>query len=261
MEQRDIANLFDLTGQVVLITGGSRGLGLQIAQGLGAYGAQVVIVARKPQELESAVQDLRARGVHARAIAADLSLDGEAAKIVEDVLSEEGKLDALVNNAGANWSAPAHDYPIEGWRKVMRLSLDSVFELTQAAARQSFLPRRDGAILNVASIEGLLGHHASREGTVAYNAAKGGVIAMTRALAAEWGPYNIRVNALAPGFFPSKMTAQAIDEHGAAMLARTPLERFGGPTDLIGPAVMLLSNAGAFVTGQTLAVDGGWTAI
>jgi gluconate 5-dehydrogenase len=166
-----------------------------------------------------------------------------------------------VNNAGAVWGAPAEDYPLEGWNKVIDLSVTGLFVLTQAVARSAFLKQGRGAIINVASIEGLLGHHPDRLGTIAYNTAKGAVINMTRALAAEWGPRNIRVNALAPGFFPSKMTASTLDKHGAEILHQTPLGKLGGDTDLMGPALLLASDAGAHITGQTLVVDGGATIV
>lgn len=151
--------------------------------------------------------------------------------------------------------------PIEGWNKVIGLGMGAAFQLSQAAAKQAFLPKRRGVILNVASIEGLMGHHHGRTGTIAYNAAKGGLINMTRALAAEWGPRNIRVNALAPGFFPSKMTADTLAAHGAEMLDQTPLGKLGGNGDLMGAALLLASDAGAHITGQALAVDGGATVI
>ena len=162
-----------------------------------------------------------------------------------------------MNNAGTTWGAPAEDYPVDGWNKVIALNVTGLFLLTQAVARQAFLKQGKGAVVNVASVEGLLGHHPDRLGTVAYNAAKGAVISMTRALAAEWGPRNIRVNALAPGFFPSRMTKVVLERHGDECLRQTPLGKLGGDTDLMGAAVLLTSDAGGHITGQTLVIDGG----
>ena len=256
-----LEQLFDLTGKVAIITGGSRGLGFQIAEALGGAGASLLLVARKEGELSEAVDQLGKQGVRASYYCADLASPDAPAEIVAQALAQFGRLDILVNNAGATWGAPAEDYPKEGWDKVIQLSLTSLFQLAQAAARDAFIPQGEGVILNVASVEGLQGHHPSRLGTIAYNAAKGGVINMTRALAAEWGPKNIRVNALAPGFFPSKMTAGTIAEHEADFLNQTPLGKLGGPHDLKGPALLLTSAAGGHITGQVLVVDGGATII
>jgi NAD(P)-dependent dehydrogenase (short-subunit alcohol dehydrogenase family) len=253
--------LFDLSGRVALVTGGSRGLGLQIAEALCEFGAAVTLVARKADELEAAVAHLAAQGGRAEAIPADLSTPQAAAALIEQGVARHGRLDILVNNAGATWGAPAEDYPLDGWRKVIDLNVTGLFLLTQAAAKHAFLPQGAGAVVNVASIEGLQGHHHSQLGTVAYNAAKGAVVNMTRALAAEWGPRNIRVNALAPGYFPSKMTKGTLEAVGADLIGRTPLGRLGGPDDLKGAALLLASDAGAHITGQIVVVDGGMTVI
>jgi NAD(P)-dependent dehydrogenase (short-subunit alcohol dehydrogenase family) len=256
-----LGKLFDLSGRVALVTGGSRGLGLQIARALGEYGASLALAARKQEELDAAIESLAAEGYMASAFAADLSAPGAAPRLAERVMARFGRIDVLVNNAGATWGAPAQDYPIDGWNKVMSLNVTALFLLTQAVARAAFLQQGSGAVINVASVEGLQGHHPDRLGTVAYNTAKGAVVNMTRALAAEWGPRNIRVNALAPGFFPSKMTAATLAEHGPEALRQTPLGKLGGETDLMGAALLLASDAGGHITGQTLVVDGGATVI
>ena len=256
-----LAGLFDLTGRVAVVTGGSRGLGLQIASALGEYGATLALVARKPGELDAAVAQLASAGVEAAGFPADLGSQDVAADLTARVLERFGRIDVLVNNAGAVWGAPAEDYPLEGWNKVIDLNVTGLFLLTQAVAREAFLKQGKGAVVNVASIEGLQGHHPDQLGTIAYNAAKGAVINMTRALAAEWGPRNIRVNALAPGYFPSKMTMATVERHGEAMLRQTPLGKLGGETDLMGPALLLASDAGGHITGQTIVVDGGMTII
>ena len=252
-----LTDMFDLDGRVAIVTGGSRGLGLQIARGLGAFGASLALVARKKPELDAAVEQLTAAGCTAVGFVADLGRPEETSRLVERVLEHFGRIDILVNNAGATWGAPAEDYPLTGWNKVLGLNVTGLFLLTQAVARRAFLAQGKGVVINVASVEGFQGHHPERLGTIAYNTAKGAVVNMTRALAAEWGPRNIRVNAIAPGFFPSKMTAATLEKHGAQALRDTPLGKLGGETDLMGPALLLASDAGGHITGQTIAVDGG----
>ncbi|WP_313808375.1 SDR family oxidoreductase [Sphingobium sp.] len=256
-----VASLFDLTGRVAIVTGGSRGLGLQVATALGESGATVALVARNQRDLVEAVEALMKKGVRAQAFACDLGSGGTADVLVRQVKEAFGRIDILVNNAGATWGAPAEEHPVEGWNKVLDLNVTGLFQLTQAVARDAFIPQGQGVIVNIASIEGLLGHHSDRLGTIAYNTAKGAVINMTRALAAEWGRYNIRVNAIAPGFFPSKMTASTVETYGAELIRQTPLGKLGGETDLMGPALLLASDAGAHITGHILVVDGGTTII
>ncbi len=251
-----VKKLFDLSGKVALVTGGSRGLGLQIAEALGEMGAKVAITARKPQELEEASAHLRKLGVEVRTVAGDLSkLEGIPA-MVDAVLSSYGTIDILVNNAGTTWGAPAESYPAEGWNKVMNLNLNAVFFLTQEVARRCFIPRRAGKVVNIASVAGLSGNPPEMT-TVAYNTSKGAVINLTRTLAAEWGKHGINVNAICPGFFPSRMSQGILDKIGKAVIAKTPLQRIGGDEDLKGAAVFLASEASRHVTGQYLAVDGG----
>jgi len=256
-----LAGLFDLGGQVALITGGSRGLGLQIAEALGEYGATVVLVARKAADLDAAVAHLGALGIAADAIACDLGSAEAADALVERIVDRHGRLDILVNNAGTSWGAPMEDYPLEGWNKVIDLNLTGLFLLTQAAGRRAFLPQGRGKVLNIASVAGLQGHHPRMIGTIAYSAAKGAVVNFTRALAAEWGPRNINVNALAPGYFPSKLANAMIDAHGEFLVEHTPLGRLGGADDLKGAALLMVSEAGRHVTGQVLAIDGGASVI
>jgi NAD(P)-dependent dehydrogenase (short-subunit alcohol dehydrogenase family) len=252
-----LTGLFDLTGRVAIVTGGSRGLGLQIANALGEFGASLVLVARKKADLDAAVEQLNAAGRAAVGIVAELGTAEAASGLTERVMERFGRIDILVNNAGTAWGARAEDYPLDGWNKVIDLNVTGLFLLTQAVARSAFLKQGKGAVINVASVEGFLGHHPDRLGTIAYNTAKGAVINMTRALAAEWGPRNIRVNALAPGYFPSRMTQVIIGQHGDEFLRQTPLGKLGGETDLMGPALLLASDAGGHITGQTLVIDGG----
>ena len=253
-----LTKLFDLTGRVAVVTGGSRGLGLQIASALGEFGASLALVARKQADLDAAVEKLNSEGRTAVGFVADLGATPEAGSdLTERVMERFGRIDVLVNNAGATGGAPAEDYPLAGWNKVIDLNVTGLFLLTQAVARSAFLKQGKGAVINVASVEGLQGHHPDRPGTIAYNTAKGAVVNMTRALAAEWGPRNIRVNALAPGFFPSKMTKVLLEKHGDEVLRETPLGKLGGDTDLMGAALLFASDAGGHITGQTLVIDGG----
>jgi gluconate 5-dehydrogenase len=256
-----LAKLFDLSGRVALITGGSRGLGLQIAEALGEFGAAVVLAARKADELDTAVAHLAAQRVDASAIAADLRTQEAAQTLAERTMAAHGRIDILVNNAGTAWGAPAEEHAPEHWRRVMDLNLDGLFFLTQAVARASMIPRKSGKIINIASIEGLKGHHHSAMGTIAYATSKGAVVQFTRALAAEWGHYGITVNAIAPGWFPSRMTRAVLERQGADLAERTPLGRLGGPDDLKGAALLLASDAGGHITGQILSVDGGASVI
>ncbi|RQO57425.1 gluconate 5-dehydrogenase [Paucibacter sp. KBW04] len=256
-----VQSLFDLSGQVALITGGSRGLGLQIAESLGEAGAKIMLTSRKAADLEEAVAHLQARGIDARWIAADAADEAQAQRVVSETLERLGPIDILVNNAGATWGAPAEDHPIEAWDKVMNLNVRSLFVFAQAVAKQSMIPRGRGRIINVASIAGLGGNPSAMK-TIAYNTSKGAVVNFTRALAGEWGEFGITVNALAPGFFPSKMTKGLLAALGEGTLAAAaPLRRIGDDEDLKGAALLFASRAGKHITGQILAVDGGVSAI
>jgi NAD(P)-dependent dehydrogenase (short-subunit alcohol dehydrogenase family) len=256
-----IKKLLDLTGRIALVTGGSRGLGLQIAEGLGEMGARVALSARKQEELDEAVAHLKTMGIDALPIVCDMQDSAAIAPMVQQVLSKWSKIDVLVNNAGATWGAPAEDHPLDAWHKVVNLNLTAAFLVTQAVGKLCMIPRRYGRVVNIASIAGLKGTMPDVLQTVAYNASKGGLVNMTRALAAEWGRYNITVNAICPGFFPSKMTKGSLDRMGDAALANIPLGRLGGPEDLKGAAVLFASDAAQHITGQALAVDGGTTAV
>jgi gluconate 5-dehydrogenase len=258
---RNVLQLFDLKGRNAVITGGSRGLGLQIAEALGEAGARVLLSARKAEELEAAVQHLQAKGIDARWTAADAANPEHIERLGQEALERLGDIDILVNNAGATWGAPAQDYPLDAWDKVMNLNVRGIFLLSQYLGKRSMIPRKSGRIINVASIAGLGGNPAFMT-TVAYNTSKGAVINLTRALAGEWGQHGITVNALAPGFFPSKMTAGTLKMVGAeAIAAHTPLHRIGDDEDLKGAALLFASDAGKHITGQVLAVDGGVSAI
>jgi gluconate 5-dehydrogenase len=254
---RTISQLIDLKGRNALITGGSRGLGLQMAHALGEAGARVLISSRKASDLEEATAELQAAGIDARWIAADGQSEEECRRLVDETLQRLGDIDILVNNAGAAWGAAAEDHPVDAWDKVMNLNVRSYFILSQEVARRSMIPRKRGSIINTASIAGLGGNPRGMK-TIAYNTSKGAVINFTRALAAEWGDHGIRVNAICPGFFPSKMTQGTLKAMGEEKLAaHAPLGRLGDDEDLKGLTVLYASDAGKHITGQWMAVDGG----
>ncbi|HEV7613899.1 MAG TPA: SDR family oxidoreductase [Steroidobacteraceae bacterium] len=246
---------FELAGKVALVTGGSRGLGLQIAQGLGEMGARIAISARKKAELEEAKAQLAKHGIDALTVVSDLSKPEQAPALTETVVDHFGGINILVNNAGTTWGAPAEEYPIEAWNKVMTLNATSVFILSQAVANRCFIPQHAGNIIVVASVAAL--RVGARMKAAAYYASKSAALHLTRALAAEWGAYGIRVNAICPGFFPSKMSSGLLETMEASVIQSTPLGRLGGDTDLMGAAVYLASDASRHVTGQYIAVDGG----
>ena len=255
-----VMKLFDLTGQVALVTGGSRGLGLQMAHALGEAGAKVMLTSRKAADLEEAVADLQAAGIDARWVAADSSDPDQIRHVVGETVQRLGPVDILINNAGATWGAPAEEYPLAAWDKVMNLNVRSLFLYAQAVGQACMIPRRRGRIVNIASIAGLAGSLNMK--FIAYGTSKGAVVNFTRTLAGEWGPYGITVNALAPGFFPSRMTRATLAEHGADNLAAVaPLRRLGDDDDLKGAVLLLASAAGKHITGQILAVDGGVSAV
>lgn len=256
-----VREAMSLQGRKAIVTGGSRGLGLQIAEALGEMGAEVLLSARRQAELDTAVAHLQGRGVKAHAIASDLGQADAVTAFAEAALDRLGHCDILVNNAGATWGAPAADHPLEAWMKLVNLNLTGVFLLTQQIGKRSMIPRSYGRVLIVASIAGLRGNPPGTNPTLAYNTTKGGLVNFTRALAGEWGRYGITVNALAPGFFPSKMTRATLEATADDVIARTPLRRLGDDQDLQGAAVLFCSDAGKHITGQILAVDGGVTAV
>ena len=254
---RTVQQLFDLQGRNALITGGSRGLGLQMAFALGEAGARVMLSARKADELEGAVATLQDAGIDARWIAADAARETDIHRLADETLERMGDVDILINNAGATWGAPAEDHPLEAWDKVMNLNVRGYFLLSQRLARKSMIARRQGRIINIASIAGLGGNARGME-TIAYNTSKGAVINFTRALACEWGEHGITVNAICPGFFPSKMTRGTLERLGEEKMAsHAPLLRLGDDEDLKGTTLLFASDAGKHITGQWLAVDGG----
>jgi NAD(P)-dependent dehydrogenase (short-subunit alcohol dehydrogenase family) len=250
-----VRELFELQGKVALVTGGSRGLGLQIAQGLGEMGAKIAISARKGAELEEAKAQLAKSGIDALTVVNDLTKPEQVPALVESVAGHYGGIHILVNNAGTSWGAPAEEHPLDAWNKVLTLNTTSVFLLSQAVAKRCFIPQRSGNIIVVASVAAL--RVGSQMKAAAYYSSKAAALHLTRVLAVEWGRYGIRANAICPGFFPSKMSSGLLEKIEASMIAQTPLGRLGGDTDLQGAAVYLASDASRHVTGQYIAVDGG----
>jgi NAD(P)-dependent dehydrogenase (short-subunit alcohol dehydrogenase family) len=257
MRPMSVKKLLDLSGKVALVTGGSRGLGLQIAEALGEMGARLAISARKQDELQSAVAGLRQENIEATAYVCDIGKREAIAPFADEVLKKFGRVDILVNNAGATWGAPAEKHPLEAWDKLVSVNLSGLFALTQLIAARSMIPAKWGRVLNVASIAGLLGQDPRFAPTAAYTATKHGVVGLTRQLAAEWGIHGITVNAICPGFFPSRMTRGVLDKVSSSIIELTPNRRLGDDEDLKGLAVLLASDASRHITGQAIAVDGG----
>ncbi len=262
MSARNLKQMMDLGDRVALVTGGSRGLGLQIAEALGEQGARVAITARKKNELDEAVAHLEARGIATAAWVCDLGKKEQIDPAAGRILAHYGKVDILVNNAGTTWAAPAETHPLEAWEKVINLNLTAVFILSQIIGLRSMIPQKWGRIINNASVAGLIAPDRRIMRGVAYNTSKAGLIGLTRSLAAEWGTHGITVNAVCPGFFPSKMTAGLLDEPTTnRILDGTPTGRLGNNEDLKGVIALMASDAGRHITGQAIAVDGGVTAI
>ena len=256
-----VKKLFDLSGRVALVTGGSRGLGLQMAEALGEMGAKVAITARKKDELDEAASHLASQKIECFSLACDIGKREQIIPLADAVLKKFGKVDILVNNAGATWGSPAEDHPVEAWDKLVNVNLTGAFLLSQQIAKRSMIPNKWGRIINTASVAGLTASDPRVVKTVAYNATKHGLVGLTRQLAAEWGGHGITVNAICPGFFPSKMTRGTLDVLGKLVLEVTPTGRFGNDEDLKGLVVLLASEASRQITGQAIAVDGGATII
>jgi len=255
-----VKKLFDLSGRTAIVTGGSRGLGLQIAEALGEMGAKLALTARKKDELDRAVAHLAKLGVEAHAFACDIGKRDAIPGVFEQMLAKLRRVDILVNNAGATWGAPAEDHPLEAWDKLVNVNLTGMFVLTQLSARRSMIPAKYGRIINISSVNGVQANDPRLVRNAAYVATKHGVVGLTRQLAAEWGRYGITVNAICPGFFPSKMT-KGLGDALQMIVDATPTGRLGNDEDLKGVSVLLASNAGAHITGQAIVVDGGETII
>src|SRR6266536_4659226 len=247
---------FNFSGEVALVTGGSRGLGLEIAQAFGAAGAAVVITARREQWLNEAEQYLKSQGISVYSFVCDVANASSVEQVVAQTLEKCGKIDVLVNNAGLTWGAPAETMPLERWQQVIDANITGTFLMSQAIGRH-MLERKKGAIVNVASIAGFGGGQLN---TVGYNASKAAVINLTRALAVEWAARGIRVNAIAPGLFRTRMSEVLVQRAEAANVQVAPLGRIGKSGE-IAPTVLFLASEGAsYITGQVIPIDGGRSA-
>jgi gluconate 5-dehydrogenase len=255
-----VRELFDLAGTVAIVTGGSRGLGFEMAQGLGEAGASVVVTARRERWLVPAAAHLEAAGVPTLAVLADVSSAAEASRVVAQALERFGRVDTLVNNAGISWGAPAETMPLDKWNDVLATNVTGAFLMAQAVVA----PMRQqggGSIINVASVAGLVGTEPEVMDAAGYSASKGALISLTRDLAVKWARHGIRVNAMAPGFFPTRMSQPILEAQGERLACAIPMGRTGRDDEVKGVAVFLASRASQYVTGQVLAVDGGLTAV
>src|ERR1700736_5039660 len=257
----EVLDTFRLDGNVALVTGGSRGLGLQIAEALGEAGASVAITARREEGLQKAVEHLTQCGIKAMSAVCDISKNDQVEAAVNQVLEHFQHIDVLVNNAGATWGAPFADLPFEAWDKVVRTNVDGTYFVSRAVGLHMIARGQGGRIINIASVAGLRGSDPEIMPTLPYNTSKGAVVNFTRALAATLAKHDITVNCICPGFFPTRMTAATLERSGERIIAGTPLKRVGNDQDLKGIAVLFASPASSFITGQVIAVDGGATAI
>ncbi|MFF2856217.1 SDR family oxidoreductase [Peribacillus sp. NPDC058002] len=251
-----VPDLFDLTGKTAIITGGGRGLGAQIATGFAEAGANVVLCSRKKEACDEVASQIEKLGVKTLSLKCDITNPSDVQEVVNETHREFGAIDILVNNSGASWGAPAVDMPLEAWQKVMNVNVTGTFIMSQTTGRV-MIEQGHGKIINIASVAGLGGTDPRVLDTVGYNTSKGAVITLTKDLAVKWGQHNINVNAIAPGFFPTKMTKGVLEQGKNPILDSTPLKRLGSDDDLKGSAVFLASKASDFVTGNILIVDGG----
>jgi NAD(P)-dependent dehydrogenase (short-subunit alcohol dehydrogenase family) len=264
----NVKQLFDLTGRVAIVTGGSIGLGRQMAEGLAEMGADLVLCARKKERCHQAAEELRQLGVKAIALGCDVKNPDSIQEMVEATLSQFGRIDVLINNAGISWGAPVEEMRLADWNKVIETNLTGTFLCAQAVGKVMIRQGRGedsawknsaGKIINVASVAGLGGAPAELP-AIGYHASKGGVISFTKDLACKWASHNIQVNAIAPGWFPTHMSNRVLEHHEELFLSHIPLRRFGNEHDLKGAAVFLASAASNYVTGHVLVVDGGQSA-
>ena len=256
-----VLDTFRLDGKVAMVTGGSRGLGLQIAEALGEAGAAVALTARREPGLREAEQRLQAQGTTAFSVVCDISDNDQVESAVKQVVEHFGHVDILVNNAGATWGAPFEEMPVEAWQKVVRTNVDGTYFVSHAVGMQMIKRGRGGRIINIASVAGLRGTDPRVMPTLPYNTSKGAVVNFTRALAAALAEHAITVNCICPGFFPTRMSSVTIERARDAIIGATPLRRLGNDQDLKGIVVLFASDASAYITGQIIAVDGGATAI
>ena len=254
------SDLFSLGGRAALVTGGSRGLGLEIAEGLGEAGARVAIVARRREWLDDAERTLRDKDIDCAALTGNVADPTDVVRVAASVEQRFGRIDILVNAAGRTWGAPAETMPLERWREVMEANATGTFLMCQMVGR-GMISRRFGRIINVASLAGLAGQPAEVMDAIAYSASKGAIISLSKDLAVKWARHGITVNVIAPGWFPTRMSEKVIERAGAALTSTIPMGRVGRPGEVKGAAVYLASDAASYVTGQVFAIDGGLLAL
>ena len=255
----DVRSLFDLNGQTAIVTGGSRGLGAEIAEGLAEAGAAVFLVARRNEWLAPLAEQMKQRGFRCEGAICDVAQPDQVEQALAEALRSFGQVDILVNNAGITWGAPAEEMPFEKWRTVLEVNLTGTFLFSQSVGRH-MIERGRGSIINVSSVSGLKGS-THTEGVAGYAASKAGVMGLTRELAARWGRHGIRVNAIAPAFFPSRMTEKILAQVQQQYEVTVPLRRVGRSGEIKGTALFLASAASSYITGQTIVVDGGATIV
>ncbi|MFB4164329.1 SDR family oxidoreductase [Alteribacillus sp. JSM 102045] len=253
-----VKDLFNLEGKTAIITGGGRGLGQQIAESLAEAGANIVVCSRKVEACEETAESLLKKDVQALALPCDVSKQEDVQRVIDETIARMGSVDILVNNSGASWGAPTLDMPLDKWEKVMAVNATGTFLFSQAAAKH-MVKQKYGKIINIASTAGLHGSPAGTLDAIGYSSSKGAVLAFTRDLAVKLAPDNIQVNAIAPGFFPTKMSKGVLEKIGDSYLEKTPAKRFGSDRDMKGAALFLASASSDYIIGHTLVVDGGVT--
>jgi gluconate 5-dehydrogenase len=257
-----IQKLFDLSGRVAVITGGSLGLGLQMAEGLAEAGANIVLAARRLDRCEEAADKIsKELGVKAIPVACDVSSQESVQNLISTTIGEFGKIDIMVNNAGVGWGEPAVEHSLKGWNRVMGINLNGCWFGCQEAGRV-MIKQGYGKIINLSSVTGFVGAEAEANDSIAYSATKGAVNILTKDLASKWARYGINVNAIAPGYFPTEITQYTIGtSRGDILMRHIPMKRWGGDEDLKGAAVYLASDASSYVNGHILVVDGGYLSL
>jgi gluconate 5-dehydrogenase len=257
--EANVLDLFHLDSKTAIVTGGGRGLGQYMAEALSEAGANVVLCSRKKEALEEVKEGIEEKGGKALALACDVTEPDDVENVVSETEERFGAIDILVNNSGATWGAPPLEMPLEKFDQVMWVNVRGTFLMSQAVGRRMIERGEGGKIVNIASIAGLVGGRPDYMQTIGYNSSKGAVISMTRDLATSWAQHGINVNAIAPGWFPTKMSSGLIEQFEDKMLEDIPLKRFGSPEDIKGVILFLASPAANYVTGQTIVVDGGQT--
>lgn len=255
-----LVDIFDLTNKTAIVTGGGRGLGKQMALALAEAGANIVIASRKLSVCKEFCEHLQSLGTKALAIECDITNKNDIDTVVKETMDQFGSIDILVNNSGTSWSGPLTEIPEDKWEKVMNVNVTGTFLFSQAVAK-IMIKQKSGKIINIASVSGLGGTNPDLMETLPYNTSKGAIITMTKDLGVKLARHGIQVNAIAPGFFPTKITKKILEESDYDILGKTPAYRFGNDEDLKGAAILLASKASDYIVGHVLIVDGGIAAL